>query len=58
MGLLSVDYEVASKTSKLIQKLVVFSNLETKVAVLDQIIYIIKELLVCSTEEHHLAMFL
>jgi hypothetical protein len=34
-GILSVDAEISSKTSKLLQKLMIFGNLEIKIMVID-----------------------
>ena len=45
-GLLCTDYKVSSKTSKLIQKMLIFGNIETKVCLIDQLIYMIKELMI------------
>ena len=57
-GILSADFDISSKTSKLLQKMMMFGNLETKVCVLDQIIYMIKELLIEQCEDYHLQMLL
>lgn len=51
-GLLSVDYDISSKTSKLLQKVMMFGAIETKVAVLDQIVYILKELMIEQLEDY------
>ena len=42
----------------MLQKMIIFGNLETKVYLIDQIIYIIKELMIEQVEDHHLQMFL
>ena len=57
-GILSLDYDLSSKTSKLLQKMMIFGNLETKVCILDQIIYMIKELMIEQVEECHLQMLI
>jgi len=57
-GLLSTDYNLCSKTSKLLQKLMVFGPIQTKVSVLDQIVYMVKELMIEQHEDFHLPMLL
>jgi len=57
-GLLSVDFDISSKSSKLLQKMIIFGNLETKVYLIDQIMYIIRELMIEQSEDYHLQMFL
>lgn len=57
-GLLSVDYKTSSKTSKMLQKLMVFGSVETKVAMVDQIVYVLKELMIEQSEDFHLPMYL
>ena len=57
-GLLSADFEISSKTSKLLQKMMIFGTLEAKVSILDQLLYIIKELVIEQQEDFHLPMFL
>ena len=57
-GLLSSDYSIVSKTSKLIQKMFIFGSIEVKVTLIDQIVYIMKELMIESMEDFHLPMYL
>lgn len=58
-GLLSADFDISSKSSKMLQKMIIFGNLETKVYLIDQIIYIIKELMIEQVAgDYHLHMFL
>ena len=57
-GLFSADFDISSKSSKMLQKMIIFGNLEAKVYLIDQIIYIIKELMIEQVEDYHLFMFL
>ena len=57
-GLLSVDFKLSSKTGKLLQRLMASGSLELKVALLDQLCYFFKELMIEQVEQHHSAMFL
>jgi hypothetical protein len=57
-GLLSADFGISSKTSKLLQKLMIFGSLEARVHALDQIVYVTKELMIEQLEDFHLPMLL
>lgn len=51
-NLLALSYAIASKTSKALQKLMVFGSMQTRVALVDQMLYFIKELMLDSPEEY------
>lgn len=46
MGLFSSDYELCSKTCKFLQKMMIFGSVESKVSIIDQLVYVAKELMI------------
>ena len=50
--LLSLDYKLAKTTAKALYKLMIFGDLATKIAVVDQVLYLIKELMIESPEDY------
>ena len=50
--LLSLDYKLAKITAKALYKLMIFGDLATKIAVVDQVLYLIKELMIESPEDY------
>ena len=49
---------MSSKTSKLLQKMMMFGGLQTKTALLDQLVYLTKELMIEQLEDFQLPLVL
>lgn len=56
--LLSADYEVVTTVSRELQRLVVFGDFQAKIAVVDQMIYLVKELMLSAPLEFHVVQAL
>ena len=54
--LFSTDYKICSKASKMLQKAVMFGSLEVKVSIIDQILYVLKELMIEQIHDFHLPL--
>ena len=55
--LLSVNYDLSLKSSKELQKLMVFGDFKLKLGIIDQLIYFIKELMLESPEDFLIIQF-
>ena len=49
---LCLDYGVAQKTMKCLQKMMIFGDLSIRISLVDQMIYFIKELMLDSPEDY------
>ena len=49
--LLCLDYGTAKKTMKCLQKMMIFGDLAMRISLVDQMIYLIKELMLESPED-------
>ena len=53
-----LDFNVASKTMKALQKIMIYGDLSIRISLVDQMIYFIKELMLDSPEQHLVAQYL
>jgi hypothetical protein len=52
--MLSADFKLVRKTQKCLQRLMVTADLPIRIAIIDQLVYFIKELMLETPAEHYL----